>query len=148
MYKTISYTVELFEASAVYQNTMINSPCSFPMELVAEMFGNCMRTHEEVHAVYLDNSLNLRYHEMIGKGGNTSCIVDVKAPIRTMILQACPKLILIHNHPSGSAVFSRSDIHLAKQIKDACRLFNFDLVDFMIVTPDYQVISGVDKNLL
>ena len=44
------------------------------------------------------------------------------------------KIILVHNHPSGSLRPSKEDSDITNKIKRACELLNIRLIDHVIVT--------------
>ena len=45
-------------------------------------------------------------------------------------------IILFHNHPSGSAVPSASDINETQRLKRACDIFDIELLDHIILTDE------------
>ena len=44
-----------------------------------------------------------------------------------------PKIILIHNHPSGDATPSQSDYRVTDRIFDAAQLLGIELLDHIIL---------------
>lgn len=96
-------------------------------------------------------SLNRQY-EVIGfykvsKGGMCSTVVDVRV-IATVALQSlAQKVIVIHNHPSGSTKPSEADKHCTRRIKEALELLDIELTDHLITTPE-SYYSFSDEGLL
>ena len=45
-----------------------------------------------------------------------------------------PKIILIHNHPSGNLMPSRSDIEFTKKIKQASEILGVQILDHIIIS--------------
>ena len=48
---------------------------------------------------------------------------------------------MIHNHPSGNPRASRSDLEITKKLAIACRIFNLELLDHIIIGGYDQKIS-------
>ena len=44
-----------------------------------------------------------------------------------------PKIILVHNHPSGDSTPSNSDIETTLKLKQAAKILNIELVDHIII---------------
>jgi DNA repair protein RadC len=44
--------------------------------------------------------------------------------------------VLVHNHPSGDATPSRSDIEMTKQVAQACNLLGISVHDHVIIARD------------
>lgn len=71
---------------------------------------------------------------LISIGGSSSCIVDVKMIMQSAILTHSCGIIIAHNHPSGNLKPSNPDLAITKQVKEACKIFDFALVDHIILT--------------
>lgn len=145
MTKTIQYTVELFRLE---EEHIVTSPSSIPMDLVNEMFDDCMYSHEEIHAVYLNNAKRIGYTERIATGSMNACVMNLPKMYTTMHIQRMQGVILIHNHPSGFAKFSTADINLAKRVHKGCETLGLELIDFLIALPNGSLLSAKDKGLV
>lgn len=44
-----------------------------------------------------------------------------------------PKIILVHNHPSGDATPSEQDINFTNQLYDATIFFGIELLDHLVI---------------
>ncbi|NCX95311.1 MAG: DNA repair protein RadC [Chitinophagia bacterium] len=100
-------------------------------EMLAAMIGNLR--HEEFWAVYLDNQCCIIGKEKIAEGGITEMTVDVKKIIKGALLKNANRILLAHNHPSGSLEPSEHDKLLTKRIKQAAHIFEIQLFDHIIV---------------
>lgn len=89
--------------------------------------------HEECWAIYLTNSNHIVEQSRISQGGIQATIVDHRLIVKRAIELLTPRLILVHNHPSGSTTPSEADITLTKSLKAACELFNIQLLDHIII---------------
>lgn len=91
--------------------------------------------HEECYALYLrtDHSLEgVPY--MVSKGGIAGTQVDIRLVVREALIRQAPKLVLVHNHPSGNLHPSTDDNNLTERLHKACQLMNLTLMDHIIVT--------------
>lgn len=59
--------------------------------------------------------------------------VYIKEILREAIKEGVPKIILVHNHPSGDAMPSVQDIEVTKKIKEASRMVDIDLIDHIVI---------------
>lgn len=105
------------------------------------MFADSMNSHEEIHAIYLNSRLQFRFTEKIATGGLNACLMNFDKIITTMAIQRVPRLILIHNHPTGNPKFSSADHRLNEKVTKLCDSADFQLLDFMMVDPDYKIRS-------
>ena len=80
--------------------------------------------HEECWAVYLSSSNRIIERQRISQGR-----LIVKRALELLATQ----LILVHNHPSGSAEASEPDRMLTARIAQAAALFDIRLLDHIIV---------------
>ena len=49
------------------------------------------------------------------------------------IKMQAPKIVLVHNHPSGNPTPSGADIELTKKIFNMAKMFNIELVDHIVI---------------
>lgn len=90
--------------------------------------------HEEFWMLMLSNSAKPLGSKCIGVGGQTATVVDVKVVIRTALEHKATRLILFHNHPSGTLRPSAQDDALTKKIANAAQLLDIRVDDHIIVT--------------
>ena len=58
---------------------------------------------------------------------------DAKNILSEVIKMQAPKIILVHNHPSGNRAPSENDIKFTKRIKQACEILGIQLLDHIII---------------
>lgn len=90
--------------------------------------------HEECWALFLNRANRLISKERISSGGQDSTVVDKKVIIRRAIEKKSSALILVHNHPSGTAMPSTEDIRLTKELHRALDLCGIRLIDHVIIS--------------
>ncbi len=104
-------------------------------------------THEECWAVYLTSSNRIIERQRISQGGVQATVVDHRLIVKRALELLATQLILIHNHPSGSAEPSREDRLLTDKVARAAALFDIRLLDHLILSREGDF-SFLRANLL
>ena len=89
--------------------------------------------HEECWILLLNKANRLIAKEMISSGGLDSTVIDNKAIIRRAIDRKASAVILVHNHPSGSAMPSKADITQTQMLGKALKTCDLALLDHVII---------------
>ena len=94
-----------------------------------------MQTEEnEVLKVLMINNQNyLRKVSTIAVGNENNIVVNVKAILAEPVKMQIPKIILVHNHPSGDSFPSSIDIEFTKKVKQAANLLDIQLLDHIVI---------------
>ena len=90
--------------------------------------------HEECWAIFLTNSNRIIERFRVSQGGIQATVVDQRLIVKRALELLSTRLILVHNHPSGSATPSGADFDLTKKIKAATALFDIQLLDHIIIS--------------
>ena len=110
--------------------TQINSPKD-----VAKILTNEMKyeKREVVKAIIL-NSKNIVVKIIdICFGGTNSAIVQPKDILLEVIKLGEPKIILVHNHPSGDPTPSKNDFEFTERLQKASKLIGIEMLDHIII---------------
>ena len=91
-------------------------------------------THEECWALYLTNSNRVIERQRVSQGGVQATIVDARLVVKRALELLATQIVLVHNHPSGTAEPSDADISLTRKIREAAALFDIRLLDHLILT--------------
>lgn len=91
---------------------------------------------EESKILLLDNQLRVMSIASISKGGLSGTIVDPKIVFSIALKRRANRIILAHNHPSGSLKPSKADIKLTKEFIKAGDILQIPLEDHLILTED------------
>lgn len=103
--------------------------------------------HEEFWVLLLNRANKPIAIKMVGSGGVSTTIVDVKIILKLAIEKLASAMIVAHNHPSGNTQPSDADKSITQKLKEACKLVDIPLLDHIIVTnKDYY--SFADAGLL
>ena len=104
-------------------------------------------TYEEFWVLYLDNSNVLIERSLLGKGGFTATVVDIRLVLQQAIRLGATAMIVAHNHPTGNLKPSHSDKALTQKLKEAAKVLDIKLLDHIIVGKN-EYFSFADQNLL
>lgn len=103
--------------------------------------------HEVFSVLYLNNANKINHYEIISEGGISGTIADPKIILRKALEHDATRIVLCHNHPSGSLKPSKQDIMLTAKIKQAAALFDINLMDHLIVSEEGHY-SFADNGML
>ena len=92
--------------------------------------------HEEVWCLFLNASHSCLGKQMLSRGTLTQTSIDCRTVIKPALLVNATAVILLHNHPSGNPLPSFKDMEFTKRLKNACSLFEIDLIDHIIIGKD------------
>ena len=90
--------------------------------------------HEECWAIYLTNTNRIIETTLISQGGVQATVVDHRLIVKRALELLSTRIIIVHNHPSGSATPSGPDHDITKRIKEATALFDIQLLDHIIIS--------------
>ncbi len=91
---------------------------------------------EHLRGIYLDTHNRVIHDEVISIGTINSNIVHPREVFKPAIAYNAAAMILVHNHPSGVATPSLSDIEITKQIIQAGKIVGINLLDHVVVTKE------------
>lgn len=66
-------------------------------------------------------------------GGTNFANVSIKDILEDPIKMKAPKIILVHNHPSGDATPSEQDMIFTNHLYDATTLIGIQLLDHLVI---------------
>ncbi len=89
--------------------------------------------HEECWILYLNRANYLISREKVSSGGLDSTTLDCKTIVRKALEKKATGIIVVHNHPSGSALPGNADIHATRQLASALRTCELSLIDHVII---------------
>jgi len=88
---------------------------------------------EQISVLLLDTRGQLVEKVSLYQGTANSSVLRAAEVFRPAILRKCPGLILCHNHPSGDPQPSPEDIEATRQLVEAGRILDIELVDHIII---------------
>ena len=102
---------------------------------------------EEFWAVYLNQNNRILGKGKLSSGGINQSVVDVRILFKTALEHFATGIIISHNHPSGNLKPSSEDLKITKQIAEAGKILNIQLLDHLIIAQN-SYLSFADENLL
>lgn len=83
----------------------------------------------------------------IAVGGTFSINIEPKDVLKDAIKMGMPRIIIVHNHPSGDPTPSSSDIEITNKIEKAAKLFGIQLLDHIVIGDGiYESINSKHKS--
>ena len=91
------------------------------------------RIEEMIAIALIDAKGKLLYDGIISKGSVNSVDIYVRKIIELIVLYNASSVILAHNHPSGLALPSESDVESTKRLNVIFKIMNVKFLDHIIV---------------
>ena len=112
------------------ERTPIESPAAAAAALSQDLM---WETQERFAVLLLDVKNRLVCTQVITIGTATETLAHPRDIFREVIRQNATRLIVAHNHPSGSVEPSNEDIELTRQLLAAAQILNIPLLDHLIL---------------
>ena len=126
-----------------YKNTRIREPNDIVKILMNEMQ---YEKREIAKIVLLDNKNNILKIKDIAIGGNNFVNIGMKDILSEAVKINAPKIILVHNHPSGNSTPSKQDIEVTKKLELVVKLLGIKLIDHIVIGKgEYTSIKTIEK---
>ncbi len=111
-------------------NVMLNTG-----ELVAKYVSKYFKgvTTEKMYLLCLDSVCRMISFDLISEGSVKTTALNIRKIMEIALKNNASSLILIHNHPSGVAAPSRSDIDATMEIIDLMKKVGLSLSDHIII---------------
>ena len=102
--------------------------------------------HEQLRVILLNTKNHVMGIRLVYKGNVNSAQVRISEVFKDAVKENCPSIIVVHNHPSGDPTPSEDDIALTRNLADAGRLLDIDLLDHIVIGQP-QFVSMKNKGL-
>ena len=114
-------------------------------ETAVEQLGYLRDKRQECFVVLtLDGANRLIDNAIVFQGTLTQSLVHPREIFAKAIEDRAAKIIVAHNHPSGSLEPSPDDIEVTKKLKEAGRLMGIEVLDHIIVSKiGYRSVEAV-----
>jgi DNA repair protein RadC len=118
------------QIAAPDERPQITSPADAANLLMLEM-GHLEQEHLRI--LLLDTKNRVLASPTVYKGNVNTSVVRIAELFREAIRHNSTGLILAHNHPSGDPTPSPEDVRITRQIVDAGKLLDIDVLDHLII---------------
>ena len=129
-----------------YERGEVTSP-----NKVAELLFDLEVDKEPIESFYLilyDVRLKVIGLTKLSTGTINQSVVDIRSIMQTALLGNAYAIMLAHNHPSGDAWPSASDIHSTKRVEEAAELLGIHMLDHIVIGHDRQYTSLKEQGLI
>ncbi len=112
----------------------IKTKIKTPQDIVNLLMDELKEEKREIVKVVIMNSQNIILKiQTISQGGTSSVQVDTKDILMEAVKIGAPKIIMVHNHPSGESTPSKADIEFTKRLEKAAEVLGIGLLDHVII---------------
>lgn len=129
--RAIHRALRILETRFKDPTTQINTPASGRDYLRLRFAGKLV---EEFHAIWLDVQHRVIGAEVLAVGTLTQTSIFPREVVRSALAQNAGAVVFAHNHPSGKAEPSQSDLHLTTALKESLALVDVRVIDHFIIT--------------
>lgn len=115
---------------------------------VAKLLMNELRyeKREIVKLILLNNKNIILKIKDVSFGGNNFAMIEPKEVLAEAIKVQAPKIILVHNHPSGDVIPSQSDFIITDRIYEASEILGIQFLDHVIIGDNkFESILGLKQ---
>ena len=144
---TVAAAFELGRRIATETESSAKTPLSSPKSVYRIMVPHMRHLdHEECWVLFLNKVNKLIHKEMISQGGIDSTVIDNRIILRKALERKATGVILVHNHPSGSALPSVEDIRQTQSLNKALKTCDLSMLDHVVIARD-SYYSFADEQL-
>lgn len=111
-------------------NVKINCPADVGRLLIDELR---FERREKVKVLILNTKNVLLKIVDVSYGGTDFAVIEPKDVLSEAIKIGAPKIILVHNHPSGDPRPSKQDIDVTKRIYESAQILGIRLLDHIVI---------------
>ena len=113
-----------------FQKIIIKEPKDIVKVLMNQMQYEKM---EIAKVVLLDTKCYILKIKDIAIGGNNFVNIAMKDVLTEAVKSSAPKIILVHNHPSGISTPSKQDLEVTYKLENATKLLGIQLLDHIVI---------------
>ncbi len=113
-----------------YKKIVVKEPYDLAKILMSEFR---FEKREIAKIVVLNNKNQILKIKDIAYGGSNFANVSIKDILVEPITMKAPKIILVHNHPSGDSTPSEQDIQFTNRVFESAETFDIQLIDHLVI---------------
>ena len=126
-----------------YKKIQIREPNDIVKILMNEMQ---YEKKEMAKLVLLDIKCNIIKIKDIAIGGINFVNIGIREILNEAVKTNTPKIILVHNHPSGNSIPSDNDWLFTRKLESAAKILNIELIDHIVIgKQEYTSIKTIEK---
>lgn len=128
--KAICELASRMNKTSNYKKVQIKGPSDVSNLLMNELR---FEKREVVKVIIMNNKNIVLKIQDVAIGSENFANLNIKYILAETIKMNAPKIILVHNHPSGDPTPSQADIKVTEKLKQATNLLKIELVDHIII---------------
>ena len=141
--KAICELANRMNSPSNYKNTQVKEPNDIVKILMNEMQ---YEKREIAKIILLNNKNNILKIKDIAIGGNNFVTIGMKDILTEAVRENAPKIILVHNHPSGNSTPSNQDYEVTKKLETSAKILGIELIDHIVIgKSEYTSIKPIEK---
>jgi len=114
----------------------------------ATLFGDMgMLEQEEMRTVLLDTKNHVLATPTVYSGSLHTTVIRVTELFREAVRQNCAAIIVVHNHPSGDPTPSPEDVAVTREIVQAGKILDIDVLDHLVIGAGAKFVSLKERGL-
>ncbi len=122
---------------------VIKSPAD-AAELLSEM--SCME-QEVMRTLLLDTKNHVLSIPTVYRGSRHTTVIRVSELFKEAVRQNCAAIIVAHNHPSGDPTPSPEDVAVTREIVQAGKILDIDVLDHLVIGAGQRYVSLKERGL-
>ena len=129
-----------------YKKIQIREPID-----IAKILMNDLRFEKKeiAQVIILDNKNYIIKIKKIAIGSTNFVNISIKDILGDAIKINAPKIILVHNHPSGVSTPSKADYELTRKVEDAAKMLGIQLIDHIVIgNMEFTSIKSMEQSKL
>ncbi len=91
-------------------------------------------TKEHLFVLHLNTKNQIIKMEVVSVGTLNAALIHPREVFKSAIKESAHAIILVHNHPSGDVEPSNADKEITKQLKEASKYLQIELLDHVIIS--------------
>lgn len=113
-----------------YKKITVKEPYDLAKILMSELKN---QKREIAKIVVLNNKNEILKIKNIAYGGSNFANLSIKDILVEPIKMKAPKIILVHNHPSGDSTPSKQDIEFTERLYESAMMLDIELLDHLVI---------------
>lgn len=90
-------------------------------------------TKEEARVIILNIKNVVQKIVKVSQGGTNFAVIEPKEILEDAIKIGAPRIIMLHNHPSGDSTPSKSDYEVTDKIYECASMMGIELLDHIVI---------------
>jgi len=90
-------------------------------------------TKEEARVIILNIKNIVQKIVKVSQGGTNFAVIEPKEVLEDAIKLGAPRIVLLHNHPSGDPTPSKSDYDVTDKIYECASMMGIELLDHIVI---------------